>query len=85
MILSGKHRPSSSNEIEAANKAKLPEVKDSGVKYIYSAQGLFPLPLGRNAKAAVVTKARQRFKLLGKFMAKALMDSRMVCIVWSLK
>lgn len=77
VISTGKQRPSSSNEIQATTKPK-PEIKESGVKYIYSPQGLFPVPLGRNAKAAVVTKAKSKFKLLGKFMAKALMDSRMV-------
>lgn len=46
--------------------------------YIHSELGLFPLPIGRNAKAAVVNKAKSKFKFLGKFMAKSVMDSRMV-------
>ena len=48
------------------------------VNYVFSSNGLFPAPLGRSTKPAVVNKLKQRFKLLGKFMAKALMDSRMV-------
>lgn len=48
------------------------------VHYVYSKSGLFPMPLGRSAKVGQVTKIRSKFKLLGKFMAKALMDSRMV-------
>lgn len=47
-------------------------------EYIDVRYGLYPAPLGRNAKANLVTKIRQKFKFLGKFMAKALMDSRMV-------
>lgn len=53
--------------------------KDSSFpEYVDSRNGLYPAPLGRNAKASSVTKVRQKFKFLGKFMAKALMDSRMV-------
>ena len=51
---------------------------DSKVDYMHSAKGLFPAPLARNAKAAHVNKVKAKFKFLGKFMAKALMDSRMV-------
>lgn len=58
--------------------------KDQVVDYMYSAMGLFPLPLGRSAKVGLVTKVRSKFKLLGKFMAKALMDSRMLDIPLSL-
>jgi hypothetical protein len=47
-------------------------------EYVDSRNGIYPAPLGRNAKANVITKIRQKFKFLGKFMAKALMDSRMV-------
>lgn len=76
---SSKSRASSSTaEIQPSNKSKT-ESKDEGhVKYIYSPQGLFPQPLARNVKPAVHSKVKSRFKLLGKFMAKALMDSRMV-------
>uniref|UniRef100_A0A2C9JV53 E3 ubiquitin-protein ligase n=1 Tax=Biomphalaria glabrata TaxID=6526 RepID=A0A2C9JV53_BIOGL len=52
-----------------------PNVK---VEYTQSAGGLFPLPLHRNSKAAHVNKVKAKFKFLGKFMAKALMDSRMI-------
>ena len=47
-------------------------------QYIHSPCGLFPSPLGRNAKAALVTKVKNKFKFMGKFIAKAVMDSRMV-------
>ncbi|XP_050045361.1 E3 ubiquitin-protein ligase TRIP12 isoform X2 [Dermacentor andersoni] len=54
------------------------------VRYVHSPCGLFPLPLGRNAKVGHVSKVRSRFKLLGKFVAKALMDSRMLDLPLSL-
>lgn len=54
------------------------------VRYMHSPCGLFPLPLGRNAKVGHVSKVRSRFKLLGKFVAKALMDSRMLDLPLSL-
>ncbi|XP_064639626.1 E3 ubiquitin-protein ligase TRIP12-like isoform X2 [Lineus longissimus] len=57
---------------------------EEDVLYMHSSSGLFPAPLPRNAKAALVTKVKNKFKFLGKFMAKALMDSRMVDIPLSL-
>lgn len=53
-------------------------------RYMFSSMGLFPAPLGRNAKSAVLQKVKSKFKLMGKFMAKAVMDSRMVSSLVSL-
>lgn len=53
-------------------------------KYIYSPNGLFSMPIARNTKLGNVSRVRNRYKLLGKFMAKALMDSRMIDINFSL-
>ncbi|CAF1083349.1 unnamed protein product [Rotaria sordida] len=52
--------------------------------YVDTRNGLYPASLGRNAKASIVTKIRQKFKFLGKFMAKALMDSRMIDMQFSI-
>lgn len=52
--------------------------EETGIEYTHSVCGLFPAPLARNAKAAIVNKIKAKFKFIGKFMAKALMDSRMV-------
>ncbi|XP_059173399.1 E3 ubiquitin-protein ligase TRIP12-like [Physella acuta] len=60
--------------IAATNPAD-PNLK---VEYTHSASGLFPLPLHRSSKAAQINKVKAKFKFLGKFMAKALMDSRML-------
>lgn len=54
-----------------------------GTEYIHSLCGLFPSPLGRTSKPGHVIKVRNKFKFLGKFMAKALMDSRMLDIPMS--
>ncbi|KAG8229177.1 hypothetical protein J437_LFUL009894 [Ladona fulva] len=53
------------------------------VSYIHSPVGLFPSPLPRNAKVAQVTRIKSKFRFLGKFMAKAVMDSRMLDLPFS--
>ncbi|KAK7869881.1 hypothetical protein R5R35_006684 [Gryllus longicercus] len=53
------------------------------VGYIYSPVGLFPVPLGRNTKSNQVAKVKSKFRFLGKFMAKAVMDSRMLDLPFS--
>jgi E3 ubiquitin-protein ligase TRIP12 len=40
--------------------------------------GLFPLSLSKTAKTSQISRLKFKFKFLGKFMAKAVMDSRMV-------
>ena len=40
--------------------------------------GLFPQAIGRNARASHLSRVKAKFRFLGKFMAKAVMDSRMV-------
>ncbi|XP_041974550.1 E3 ubiquitin-protein ligase TRIP12 [Aricia agestis] len=42
--------------------------------------GLFPQAVGRNARASHLSRVKAKFRFLGKFMAKAVMDSRMVDI-----
>lgn len=61
-----------------------PPPSEPAKKYMYSPNGLFPMPLARNTKLGNVSRIRNRYKLLGKFMAKALMDSRMIDINFSL-
>lgn len=46
--------------------------------YVSAPHGLFPSPISKSSKLACTTKARSKFKFLGKFMAKAVMDKRMV-------
>lgn len=48
--------------------------------YVFSPVGLFPAPLGHHAKTSVVTRVKSKFHFLGRFMAKALMDSRLVSV-----
>lgn len=40
--------------------------------------GLFPQAVGRNVRASHLSRVKAKFRFLGKFMAKAVMDSRMV-------
>ncbi|XP_054708683.1 E3 ubiquitin-protein ligase TRIP12-like isoform X2 [Uloborus diversus] len=58
--------------------------KDVPTSYVHCPMGLFPMPLSRSAKVGLVTRVRSKFKLLGKFLAKALMDSRVLDIPLSL-
>jgi len=71
-------------ELWRGEPVKRNELRDDGRTYVYSATGLFPAPLARNAKMSHVNKIKSKFRFLGKFMAKALMDSRMVSVAWYL-
>lgn len=46
--------------------------------YVNAPHGLFPIPLSKTAKTSHLSRLKYKFKFLGKFMAKAVMDSRMV-------
>lgn len=48
--------------------------------YVHSTAGLFPLPCSRSLKAGPLAKIRSKFRFVGKFIAKAIMDSRMVSV-----
>lgn len=55
-----------------------PVVHSIAVTYVDAPHGLFPTPLGKAAKLSQISRVKSKFKFLGKFMAKAVMDSRMV-------
>lgn len=46
--------------------------------HVHSPVGLYPQPIPRTARVAQLIKLRNKFRFIGKFMAKAVMDSRMV-------
>ncbi|CAG0886044.1 unnamed protein product [Darwinula stevensoni] len=46
--------------------------------HIFSPTGLFPAPQPRSAKSSTINKIKTKFRFLGRLMAKALMDSRML-------
>lgn len=50
------------------------------VSYVYSPSGLYPAPVSRNAKTASMTKLCSKFQFLGKFLARAIMDFRILDI-----
>ena len=59
--------------------------KDGGsgdAEYVHSPVGLFPVPLGPSTRFSIVEEICSKFKFLGKLMAKATMDSRMVSRCW---
>jgi len=53
------------------------------VEYVYSDTGLYPLPIARNCKSNHKTKIKNKFQFLGKFMAKAVLDNRMIDLPFS--
>lgn len=50
----------------------------TSTQYVNAPLGLFPLSLSKTAKTSQISRQKFKFKFLGKFMAKAVMDSRMV-------
>lgn len=54
--------------------------KSESESYVYTSEGLYPNPLPRTTKLPHQVKIKSKFKFLGKFMAKAIMDSRLVRI-----
>uniref|UniRef100_A0A1A9WS13 E3 ubiquitin-protein ligase n=1 Tax=Glossina brevipalpis TaxID=37001 RepID=A0A1A9WS13_9MUSC len=54
------------------------------ITYVNSIYGLFPLPMGKSSKLPQVSRVKSKFKFLGKFMAKAVMDSRMLDLPFSI-
>lgn len=56
----------------------------SGAQYVNAPCGLFPLSLSKTAKTSQISRLKFKFKFLGKFMAKAVMDSRMVSLTTKL-
>lgn len=52
----------------------------ANAQYVNAPFGLFPMSLSRTAKTSQISRLKFKFKFLGKFMAKAVMDSRMVSL-----
>jgi E3 ubiquitin-protein ligase TRIP12 len=75
-----------SKELQRADldlwRGEITEPNGDQTSYVFAKNGLFPAPLGRSAKSHHVSKIKSRYRLLGKFMAKALYDSRMVSLLF---
>uniref|UniRef100_A0A182VVU2 E3 ubiquitin-protein ligase n=1 Tax=Anopheles minimus TaxID=112268 RepID=A0A182VVU2_9DIPT len=54
------------------------------ISYVNAPRGLFPIPLSKTAKTSQISRLKHKFKFLGKFMAKAVMDSRMLDLPYSI-
>ncbi|KAK4337072.1 hypothetical protein RND71_043702 [Anisodus tanguticus] len=74
---------STSNE-NSSNETIREDNSENLLQYVFNPSGLFPIPIGKSTKSTAVSKLKSRFKLLGKFMAKALYDSRMIDIPLSI-
>ncbi|KAM6946227.1 E3 ubiquitin-protein ligase TRIP12 [Aplochiton taeniatus] len=61
-------------EVTLAN----PKGSQESTKYMFSSRGLFAVPFGRTSKPAHITKIKMKFRFLGKLMAKAIMDFRLL-------
>lgn len=55
-----------------------PKGSQEGTKYMFSSRGLFAGPFGRTTKPAHIAKIKMKFRFLGKLMAKAIMDFRLL-------
>ncbi|KAK6508313.1 Ubiquitin-protein ligase [Arthrobotrys conoides] len=54
---------------------------DTDKEYTFGAQGLFPAPMdAKHAETEAGKRILQRFKILGKFVARAMLDSRLIDI-----
>ncbi|XP_058455043.1 E3 ubiquitin-protein ligase TRIP12 [Malaya genurostris] len=56
----------------------------TSLSYVNAPHGLFPIPLSKTAKTSQISRLKYKFKFLGKFMAKAVMDSRMLDLPYSI-
>ncbi|XP_037076185.1 LOW QUALITY PROTEIN: E3 ubiquitin-protein ligase TRIP12-like [Pollicipes pollicipes] len=70
-ITADKLAPSSSSS--AADAAA-----SDGVEYIHAPLGLYPSPVARSGKSGTITRLKAKYKFLGKLMAKALTDFRLL-------
>ncbi|KAJ8973590.1 hypothetical protein NQ317_010027 [Molorchus minor] len=73
-----------SKELQKTNLELWNALGTNDNEYVHSPIGLFPAPLPRGAKVNQVTKVKSKFRFMGKFMAKAVMDSRMLDLPFSL-
>lgn len=59
------------------------ENADDCIEYVHSSTGLYPSPVGRNIKSSQKVKIKNKFQFLGKFIAKAVLDNRMIDLPFS--
>lgn len=64
--------------IQTPNEPSTSSIISNQILYVQAPMGLFPTPLSKTPKRSHLLKLRYKFKFLGKFMAKAIWDNRMV-------
>ena len=77
--LNGCSSSSNSSSSTIFCKAVFISAGEDDTLYIRSACGLFPLPIAKHVKPSALFRIKSKFQFVGKFLAKALVDSRMVC------
>jgi E3 ubiquitin-protein ligase TRIP12 len=75
---SHQQQQSSDNSIQSTPLSANSISSNVPVQYVIAPHGLFPSALSKTAKTSQISRLKFKFKFLGKFMAKAVMDSRMV-------
>ena len=71
---------SSDDVMEAEDELDASECID----YVFAPAGLYPLPMARSTKSSHKNKLKVKFNFVGKFIAKAVLDNRMVDLPFSL-
>ena len=56
----------------------LSHADDDETLYVHSPCGLFPVPIAKHVKPSALFRIKSKFQFVGKFLAKALVDCRMV-------
>ena len=82
--ISDSDKASTSKDGGPKKKEKVAEEEDC-LEYVYATAGLYPVPVARGSSKSGGAKAKMRskFTFLGKFIAKAVLDNRMVDLPFS--
>ncbi|XP_040569275.1 E3 ubiquitin-protein ligase TRIP12 [Lepeophtheirus salmonis] len=73
----------SNEDVMDSNEDNERNDKSSCIEYIHSSVGLYPNPMARNVKSSQRSKIKNKFTFLGKFIAKAVLDNRMIDMPFS--
>jgi len=75
---------SSSDVVMEENESGSSSGSDPCIEYVHSSTGLYPMPLARSAKSSHRNKIKAKFQFIGRFIAKAVLDNRMIDLPFSL-
>ncbi|KAF6033616.1 TRIP12 [Bugula neritina] len=78
IIKQAEHIFEDATDLDIWHSPRNSESQADSTEYVDCKYGLYPKPLGRSAKLATVSKIKAKFRFIGKLLAKALMDSRIL-------